>query len=165
MASQFEEERFFLGEKSNRVVTVTPFMGKRKVHIRQFYGNGNGEIKPGKSGITLEIEEFNELVKLIPQVKTSIERYEREDTGIPSSPFKLDLPVLHIRFSYHLHQCKSLFQSLETRIFWTVNPDFLHQHHRPSPMYHHSSNLLLKSTCLILAQKEKTGKILSRPCH
>ena len=26
----------------------------------------------------------------------SIERYEREDTGIPSSPFKLDLPVLNL---------------------------------------------------------------------
>ena len=33
-------------------------------------------MKPGKNGITLEIEEFYELVKLIPQVKTSIERYE-----------------------------------------------------------------------------------------
>ena len=36
MASHFEEERLSLGEKSNRMVTVTPFMGKLKVHIRQF---------------------------------------------------------------------------------------------------------------------------------
>ena len=71
-------------------------MGKLKVHIRQFYVNGNGEIRPGKSGITLQIEEFYELVKLIPQVKTSIERYEREDTRIPSSPFKLDFPVVDL---------------------------------------------------------------------
>ena len=78
------------------MVTVTPFMGKLKVHIQQFYINGNGEIKPGKSGIMPEIEEFNELVKLIPQIKMSIERYEREDIGIPSSPFKLDLPVLNL---------------------------------------------------------------------
>ena len=34
-----QEERFFLGEKSNRMVTVTPFLGKPKVHIRQFYVN------------------------------------------------------------------------------------------------------------------------------
>ena len=96
MASHFEEERFSHGENSNCMVTVTPFMGKLKVHIRQFYVNGNSEIRPGKSGITLEIEEFYELVKLIPQVKTGTERYECEDTGIPSSPFKLDLPVVDL---------------------------------------------------------------------
>ena len=95
MACHFEEERFSLGEKSERmVVTVTPFMGKLKVHIRQFYVNGNGEMKPDKSGIVLEIEEFYKLVELIPQIKRSIERYELKDSEIPSSPFQLDLPVL-----------------------------------------------------------------------
>ena len=62
MASHFEEESFFLVEKSNRMVTVTPFMGKLTVHIRQFYVNDKGENKPGKNGITLELEEFCELV-------------------------------------------------------------------------------------------------------
>ena len=96
MASHFEEERFSLGEKSDHMVTVIPFMGKLKVHIRQFYVNGNGEIKPGKSGIVLEIKEFYKLVELIPQIKRSIERYELKDTVIPSSPFQLDLPVLDL---------------------------------------------------------------------
>ena len=96
MACHFEEERFSLGEKSERMVTVTPFMGKLKVHIRQFYINGNGEIKPGKSGIVLEIEEFDKLIELIPQIKKSIESYELKDTVIPSSPFQLDLPVLDL---------------------------------------------------------------------
>ena len=40
MTGHFEEERFFLGEKSNRMVTVTPFMGKINVYILQFYVNG-----------------------------------------------------------------------------------------------------------------------------
>ena len=96
MARHFEEERFSLGEKSDRMVTVTPFMGKLKVHIRQFYVNGNGEIKLGKSGIVLKIEEFDKLVELIPQIKRSIERYELKDSEIPSSPFQLDLPVLDL---------------------------------------------------------------------
>ena len=96
MASHFEEERLSLGENSDRMVTGTPFMGKLKVHIRQFYVNGNGEIKPGKSGMTLEIEEFDKLVELIPHIKRSIERYELKDSGIPSSPFQLDLPVLDL---------------------------------------------------------------------
>ena len=96
MACHFEEERFSLGEKSERMVTVTPFMRKLKVHTCQFYVNGNGEMKPGKSGIVLEIEEFYKLVELIPQIKKSTERYEFKDSEIPSSPFQLDLPVLDL---------------------------------------------------------------------
>ena len=96
MACHFEEERFSLGEKSERMVTVTPFMGKLKVHIRQFYVNGNGEIKPDESGIVLDLKEFDKLVELIPQIKESIESYELKDSQIPSSPFQLDLPVLDL---------------------------------------------------------------------
>ena len=92
MTSHFEEECFFLGEKSNHMVMVTPFMGKVNVYILQFYINGNGEMKPGKSGITLELEEFEELVKS----QDSIARYELRDTGISSSPSELDLPVLDL---------------------------------------------------------------------
>ena len=96
MASYFEEERFFLGEKSNHMVTITPLMGKLKVHIRQFYMNENGEKKPGKNGITPELEEFEALAKLAPKVQDSIAEYELGDTGIPSSPFELDIPVLDL---------------------------------------------------------------------
>ena len=71
-------------------------MGKVNVYILQFYININGEMKPGKSGITLELEEFEELVKLIPKVQDSIARYELRDTGIPSSPSELNLPVLDL---------------------------------------------------------------------
>ena len=91
-----QEEHFFLGEKSNRMVTVTPFLGKLKVHIRQFYVNEKGESKPGKNGIVLDLEEFEALAKLVPKVQNSIAKYETGDTGIPSSPFQLDLPVLDL---------------------------------------------------------------------
>ena len=40
-------------------------------------------MNPGKSGITLEIEEFYELVKHIPQIKTSIERHELKTLEFP----------------------------------------------------------------------------------
>ena len=43
-----QEERFSLGEDSNRMLTVTPFNGNLKVHIRQFYVDGNGEMKAGR---------------------------------------------------------------------------------------------------------------------
>ena len=83
-----QEEGFSLGEKSNRMVTVTPFMGKVKIYILQFYVNGNGEMKPGKSGVTLEIQEFYELVKLIPQIKMSMN--ERGSTPIIRNKEVLD---------------------------------------------------------------------------
>ena len=67
-----QEELFSLGESSYRMVTVTPFNANLKVHIRQFYVNGNGEMKASRIGITLSVEEFNELVKLIPKIKDSI---------------------------------------------------------------------------------------------
>ena len=89
-----QEERFSLGENSNHMVTVTPFNATLKVHIRQFYVLENGKIKASRIGVTLSVEEFNELVKLIPKVQDSIARYELRDTGISSGPFELDLPVL-----------------------------------------------------------------------
>ena len=89
-----QEERFSLGENSNRMLTVTPFNGNLKVHIRQCYVNENGETKAGRIEITVSVEEFNELVKVIPQVQDSVAQFELRDTGI-SSPFEVDLPFLN----------------------------------------------------------------------
>ena len=73
---------------------VTVNHANLKVHIRQFYVNENGEMKASRIGVTLSVEEFNELVKLIPKVQYSIARYELRDTGISSGPFELVLSVL-----------------------------------------------------------------------
>ena len=51
-----QEECFSLGENSNSMVTVTPFIGNLKVHIRQFYVNESREMKAGRIGITLFVE-------------------------------------------------------------------------------------------------------------
>ena len=80
-----QEEHFSLGENSNRMVTVTPFNANLKVHIRQFYVNENGEMKASRIGITLSVEEFNELVKLIPKIQNSIAQYKLHDIA-PSPP-------------------------------------------------------------------------------
>ena len=53
-------------------------------------------MKPGKSGITLELDEFDELVKLIPQIESSIKRYELKDAGVSTTPLELDLPVFDL---------------------------------------------------------------------
>ena len=71
-----QEEHFSLGENSNHMVTVTPFNANLRVHIRQFYVNENGEMKASTIGVTLSVEEFNELVKLIPKIQDSIAQYK-----------------------------------------------------------------------------------------
>ena len=85
-----QEEHFSLGENSNHMVTVTPFNAYLKVHIRQFYVNGNGEMKASRIGITLSVEEFTELMKLIPKIKDSITQYKLQNIG-PSPPPVIDL--------------------------------------------------------------------------
>ena len=60
------------------MVTVTPFLGKLKVHIRQFYVNEKGESKPGKNGIVLDLEEFEALAKLVPKFKTVLQSIKLE---------------------------------------------------------------------------------------
>ena len=87
-----QEERFSLGENSNRMVTVTPFNANLKVHIRQFYVNGNGEMKASRIGITLSVEEFNELVKLIPKIKDSITQYKLRNIAPSPPPLLAVLP-------------------------------------------------------------------------
>ena len=90
-----QEERFSLGENGDHIVTVRPFNTNLKIHIRQFYVNENGETA-SRIGVTLSVEEFNELVKLIPKVQESIERDQLRDTGISSGPFELVFPVLDL---------------------------------------------------------------------
>ena len=71
------------------MLTVTPFNGNLKVHIRQFYVNGNGEMKAGRIRITLSVQEFNEFVKLIPQVQG----YRKKDLILIMTPEKQDKPL------------------------------------------------------------------------
>ena len=82
-----QEERFSLGENSNHMVTVTPFNANLKVHIRQFYVNESGEMKANRVGVTLSVQEFDELVKLIPKIQDSIVQYKLHD--IDPSPLPL----------------------------------------------------------------------------
>ena len=74
------------------MVTVTPFNANFKVHIRQFYVNENGEMKTSRVGITLSVEEFNELVKLIPKIQDSIAQYKLHDIALSPPPPLAVLP-------------------------------------------------------------------------
>ena len=68
-----EEPRFKLGK--NRFVTITKFGTKKgqppKVDLREFYEK-DGTLLPGKKGISLQIEEWEALQRLIHQINQVI---------------------------------------------------------------------------------------------
>ena len=70
------------------------FNANPKVDIRQFYVNENGEMKASRIGIILSVEEFNELVKLIPKIQDSIAQYKLHD--ISPSPPVLPPPLIDL---------------------------------------------------------------------
>eukprot|EP01080_Neovahlkampfia_damariscottae_P006226 gene6226-10232_t len=57
----------------NRRITISQFRGKWNVQIREYY-DANGVMKPGKKGIALSMDEWNELKEVIPEVDELIER-------------------------------------------------------------------------------------------
>ena len=93
-----QEEHFSLGENSNHMVTVMPFNASLKVHIRPFYVKENGEMKANRVGVTLSVEEFDVLVKLIPKIQDSIAQYKLHDIDPSPSPL-IDLEKILTDFS------------------------------------------------------------------
>ena len=140
--------------------------GNLKVHISQFYVNENGETKAGRIGNTLSVEEFNELVKLIPQFQDNIVRYK---FGILEYQLRLLFPKqnqfflirirIRIRISYHRHHLKVLLLPFEVRDSWTVFPN-LHYYPCPFPIYDCFLIVLWKRFCLILVQKKYSRDII-----
>jgi hypothetical protein len=54
-------------------VTINTFKGKKLVDIREFYTDKeSGELKPGKKGISLSIEEFKKLLDQLPLVQDAL---------------------------------------------------------------------------------------------
>ncbi|MFH4974849.1 hypothetical protein AB6A40_001558 [Gnathostoma spinigerum] len=60
------EEMFEIGKM--RFVTVRAFKGKSLVDIREFYEDASGAIKPGKKGISLSREQYEQLKQLSPAI-------------------------------------------------------------------------------------------------
>lgn len=59
----------------NRNLRIEPseFKGKWYVMIREFYEDEDGEMKPGKKGINLKLEEWNEIVEKINEIDEMVQ--------------------------------------------------------------------------------------------
>lgn len=67
------EERFMLAKK--RYLTVREFKGKVMVDIREFYEDNNGDLKPGKKGICLQLDQWNALKGHIDDIDAAIQKH------------------------------------------------------------------------------------------
>ena len=65
-----KEVKFILDDKKR--ITVHKFKGKIKVDIREFYDD-QGEMKPGKRGISLSLENWQKLKGFIDDIEESID--------------------------------------------------------------------------------------------
>ncbi|OJI80741.1 hypothetical protein ASPTUDRAFT_194126 [Aspergillus tubingensis CBS 134.48] len=55
-----------------RRLTISSFRGKTLVSIREYYEKDGHEL-PGKKGISLPIDQFSSLVKLLPHIETTLQ--------------------------------------------------------------------------------------------
>lgn len=67
-----EEPDGMISLGNNRSIAVRLFKGMINVDIREYY-NSNGELKPGKKGIALTVEQWNILKKRVDDVNKKIE--------------------------------------------------------------------------------------------
>lgn len=66
-----EDNSWSMGNK--RFVKLTEFKGKWYVDIREFYEN-NGELKPGKRGIMLTMEQWQKFKGMVGEIDEAIKK-------------------------------------------------------------------------------------------
>ncbi|XP_007542493.1 activated RNA polymerase II transcriptional coactivator p15 [Poecilia latipinna] len=57
-----------------RYVSVRDFKGKVLIDIREYWMNQDGEMKPGKKGISLNPEQWNQLKEQISEIDDAVKR-------------------------------------------------------------------------------------------
>ncbi|XP_041855208.1 SUB1 regulator of transcription b isoform X1 [Melanotaenia boesemani] len=67
-----DDNMFQIGKM--RYVSVRDFKGKVLIDIREYWMNQDGEMKPGKKGISLNPEQWNQLKDQISEIDDAIKR-------------------------------------------------------------------------------------------
>ncbi|KAJ4395950.1 hypothetical protein N0V93_000166 [Gnomoniopsis smithogilvyi] len=63
-----------LANNNKRRVTVSKFGGRWLVSVREYYEDKTGEMKPGKKGISLSIEQYQALLGLVPSINEQLRK-------------------------------------------------------------------------------------------
>lgn len=57
-------------------VEVSEFRGKKYVMIRRFYQDASGEMRPGRQGINMKMEEWEDFVEKFPKIIEQLKENE-----------------------------------------------------------------------------------------
>ncbi|KAH6844973.1 transcriptional Coactivator p15-domain-containing protein [Chaetomium sp. MPI-CAGE-AT-0009] len=77
---------------NNRRIGSSQFKGTTLVNIREYYTAPDGELKPGKKGISLSLDQYNALLKAIPELNDKLRSEGHEVGGVPAAE-ATDAPV------------------------------------------------------------------------
>jgi len=69
-AGDSEENKYEIGRM--RYVSVSEFKGKKMVSIREYYHTDDGDVRPGKKGISLSVDQWEKLKSHIGDVDNDI---------------------------------------------------------------------------------------------
>ncbi|KAK2958713.1 putative Transcriptional Coactivator p15 (PC4) [Blattamonas nauphoetae] len=58
---------------NNRKITISTFKGKAYIDIREYYQDDEGELKPGRKGISLKKEQWDLLLGFADQISEAYE--------------------------------------------------------------------------------------------
>ncbi|XP_043540264.1 SUB1 regulator of transcription a [Chiloscyllium punctatum] len=70
--SDKDDNLFQIGKM--RYVSVREFKGKVLIDVREYWMNQDGEMKPGKKGISLLPDQWNQLKEMIPDIDDALKR-------------------------------------------------------------------------------------------
>ncbi|XP_053154265.1 activated RNA polymerase II transcriptional coactivator p15-like [Hemicordylus capensis] len=68
-----QEDMFQIGKL--RYVCVSLFKGKVLVDLREFYMDKAGDMKPGRKGISLAVDQWQSLKAIIPDIDAAIKKF------------------------------------------------------------------------------------------
>ncbi|KAJ9137414.1 PC4-domain-containing protein [Coniochaeta hoffmannii] len=88
-----EAEGPFWELSSKRRVNVTKFNNALLINIREYY-EADGELKPGKKGISLSVDQYKEFLKAIPAINEQLrkEGHQVDDVGDAESAEEQENP-------------------------------------------------------------------------
>ncbi|KAI0813175.1 transcriptional Coactivator p15-domain-containing protein [Xylaria sp. FL0064] len=68
-----DEGNSFWPLSATRRVVLQNFKGKNYVNLREYYTDPSGELRPGKKGIMLTLEQYNDFLTAIPAINAELQ--------------------------------------------------------------------------------------------
>ncbi|AEO55885.1 hypothetical protein MYCTH_2300175 [Thermothelomyces thermophilus ATCC 42464] len=70
---------------NNRRIGSSKFKGSTLVNIREYYTAPDGELRPGKKGISLTLEQYKALLRVIPELNEQLRSQGHDVGSIPAA--------------------------------------------------------------------------------